>query len=191
MPALRLASTSPSRRRLLEAAGLSFTAESPGVGEESAEADPVRLARELALRKAGAVSARSPSDWVIGADQVASDLAERRPFGKPRDPEDHLRMLRAMVGRRHALVTGLALVGPGFADVVVEETVMTVRADLEDAELAAYVATGEGSGCAAGYAAEGKGAFLFERIDGDFTNVLGLPVLRLFELLRARGWRFR
>jgi septum formation protein len=190
MPELRLASTSPSRRRLLESAGLGFVAESPGVGEDSAETDPARLARELALRKAGAVSARSPGDWVIGADQVAYDLADRRPFGKPRDPEDHLRMLRGMVGRRHALVTGLALVGPGFADVVTDETVMTVRGDLEEDELAAYVATGEGSGCAAGYAAEGRGAFLFERIDGDFTNVLGLPVPRLFDLLRARGWRF-
>jgi septum formation protein len=99
-------------------------------------------------------------------------------------------MLRSMVGRRHALVTAVALVGPGFADTVTEETVLSVRADLDDAELEAYVATGEGSGCAGGYAAEGRGAFLFERIEGDFFNVLGLPLLRVIGLLRARGWRF-
>lgn len=191
MSELRLASTSLSRRRLLESAGIRVHAESPGVGEESTETDPVRLVRELALRKARAVCARSPEDWVIGADQMAFDLDDRVPFGKPRDTADHLRMLRGMVGRRHALVTAVALVGPGFADTITEQTVMTVRADLEDAELEAYVATGEGSSCAAGYAAEGRGAFLFERIDGDFFNVLGLPLLRLIELLRARGWRFR
>ena len=191
MPDLWLASTSPYRRRVLQAAGIPARAESPGVGEESDETDPVRLAGELAVRKAVAVSARNPSGWVIGADQVAYDLVDRVPFGKPRDPEDHLRMLRGMVGRSHALVTGVALVGPGFVDTLHDETVMRVRADLEDDELRAYVATGEGSGCAGGYAAEGRGAFLFERIDGDFFNVVGLPVLRVIGLMRARGWRFR
>jgi septum formation protein len=190
MPELWLASTSPYRLRMLEAAGIRVRAQAPGVDEASSETDPVRLARELALRKAEALSARRPGDWVIGADQVAHDLVDRAPFGKPADAGDHLRMLRAMVGRSHALVTGVALVGPGFADAVTEVTVMRVRADLDEAELRAYVATGEGTSCAGGYAAEGRGAFLFERIEGDFFNVVGLPLLRVFTLLRARGWRF-
>lgn len=191
MRELILASTSPWRRALLAEVGLAVRCEAPGVDEASDEADPEALARELAVRKARAVAARFPDAWVIGADQVAFDLEDRAPFGKPRDPADHLARLRGMVGRTHGLVTGLALTGPGFEDVIAEETRMVVRADLADDELAAYVATGEGSGCAGGYAAERRGAFLFARVDGDFFNVVGMPVLRLFELFRHRGWRFR
>jgi septum formation protein len=199
MPELFLASTSPHRRRLLADAGLAVTCEGPGVDERAvAIADPVRLARALALQKARAVLARHPQAWVIGADQVADDLGPSGrvddfggpPFGKPADPADHLARLRALVGRKHALVTGFCIVGPRSEHVDHEITVMHVRADLEDDELRAYVATGEGSGCAGGYAAEGRGIFLFDRIDGDWTNVIGLPVLRVIGVLRELGWRF-
>lgn len=192
MPELILASTSPWRRRMLEAAGIEIRGEAPGVDESLVtEDDPIALARELAVRKARAVARRFPEAWVIGADQVAAALdGDRSPFGKPTDPADHLARLRSMRGGRHVLVTGYAILGPGVAHVGHCETVMHVRADLEDRELEAYVASGEGAGCAGGYAAEGQGGFLFSRIEGDWFNVLGLPLLEVLTVLRAHGWRY-
>ena len=191
MRELILASTSPYRRRMLVDAGIAVRTESPGIDERSVSGtDPVELARELARRKAQAVAARHPGEWIIGADQVGHDPDRPgEPFGKPADPEDHIRRLREMVGRRHELVTGFAIIGPGVEVVGHETTVMHVRADLDDDELRAYVATGEGAGCAGGYAVEGRGVFLFERIDGDWFNVIGLPLLRVMDVLRSHGWR--
>jgi septum formation protein len=187
-----LASTSPIRRKLLHDAGLAFDAVPPGVDEDPGEIrDPVALARVLSLRKARAVAASRPGAWVIGSDQVARDPeTPERQWGKPADPGDHLRLLRAERGRVHELCTGWALVGPEGESAGVERARLRMRADLDDDELAAYVATGEAAGCAGGYAIEGRGIFLFEAIDGDWTTVLGLPLLPVLGALRARGWRF-
>lgn len=192
MPELILASTSEWRRAMLADVGLSARGVAPEV-EESLDGanDPVSVATGLARQKAEAVSARYPEAWVLGADQVVCDAVRRTEiWGKPVDAEDHLRRLKGMRGRSHVLVTGWALLGPGVQRVGHCETVLRVRADLSDAELAAYVASGEGSGCAGGYMAEARGAFLFEQIDGDWFNVLGLPILDVFGALRDLGWRF-
>jgi septum formation protein len=191
MPRLVLASTSPMRRQLLAAAGLDALGVAPGVDESAVTADsPVQLVRELARRKAHAVAVAHPDAWVVGSDQVIFDPDHGEPWGKPADGAQHLERLQALRGRVHHLVTGLCLVGPEGEEVEHELTRLRVRADLGDDELAAYVATGEASGCAGGYAVEGRGAFLFEVVDGDWNNVLGLPLFRLFTLLRKRGWRF-
>ncbi len=187
-----LASTSPVRLRMLTNAGISVRAE-PSYVEERIPDRPESVAvvvEQLALQKARAVAERFPGHLVIGADQLAFDPDEpEAPFGKPHDPQDHLARLQALRGRVHRLVTGFALVGPDATIVDHDTTTMHVRADLTDDELRAYVATGEGSGCAAGYAAEGRGGFLFQRIDGDFFNVLGLPLLKVIGALRTLGWR--
>ena len=191
MRRLVLASTSPMRRQLLATAGLAVEAVAPGVDEASAVAnDPVGLVRELAHRKAVAVAHQHPDAWVIGADQVVFDPALQQPWGKPPDPATHRARLMAMRGAEHHLVTGLAVVGPGIDAVEHQLTRLVVRGDVSDEEIAAYVATGEGAWCAGGYAAEAKGSFLFERIDGDWSNVMGLPLFRLYDLLRRHGWRF-
>lgn len=185
---LILASTSPWRRQLLADVGLRAEGVAPGVAEEEFSEDrPVERAIGLARLKAQAVAARSPGALVIGADQVAHLNGES--FGKPLDPDDHLRRLRALSGRGHRLVTGVALVGPGIEVVFSEETEVVFRADLNDEELRAYVDSGEGSGCAGGYRAEGLGAALIERVHGDWFNVIGLPVHRLLGALRGLGWR--
>lgn len=190
MPVLILASTSASRRKILEDAGVDVICEAPGVDERGVhDPEPESLARTLAERKAAAVGARHRDGWVLGADQVVWD--GREVFGKPRDPADHVARLTAMRGASHELITAFCLLGPGgVRDIGVERTRMYVRADLGDDEIAAYVATGEGSSCAGGYAAEARGAFLFERVDGDWFNVLGLPLFRVLDRLRAHGWRF-
>lgn len=188
MESLILASTSPTRRKLLEGAGVRVQVEDPRVDEQITALDgPVAMAMALARRKARAVALHHPGAWVLGADQVVHQGAE--VFGKPRSRDDHMARLRSMRGHTHDLITCWALVGPGEHTHGESVTRMSVRADLEDHELSHYVASGEGTYCAGGYAAEGKGAFLFDRIDGDWFNVLGLPLLDVMGALRARGWR--
>jgi len=192
VPDLILASTSPWRRRILVDAGLEIRVVSPHVDESLVTAlDPLYLVETLARMKAEAVAERHPNAWIIGADQVAHDI--HRPseiWGKPGDPRAHLEQLRRLRGSRHALVTGFAILAPDFVEIGHEKTIMHGRSDLEDSELQAYVDTGEGSQCAGGYAAEGRGGFLFERIEGDWFNVLGLPLFRILDVLRRHGWRF-
>lgn len=189
MPDLILASTSRWRRQMLLDVGVDVQTEAPEVDERAFTADgPVELATLLARKKAEAVAARHPSAMVLGADQVVWDGCE--VFGKPRDSADHLARLCAMRGESHELVTAVCLLGPDLDVSLLERTKMTVRADLSDEELAAYVVSGEGSGCAGGYAVEGRGLFLFERIEGDWHNVIGLPLMRVLDVLRARGWRY-
>jgi len=192
MHPLLLASTSSSRYRMLAGAGVAVEVVAPEVNEDpGGRADPAALASHLARRKAGAVAARHPDRWVLGADQVGTLLgADAVPFGKPRDTAHHLALLQSLRGRTHALVTGFALLGPGIEHVETARTRLHVRGDLTDAELRAYVETGEGTYCAGGYAIEGRGAFLFAAVEGDFFNVLGLPLLRVLDALRAHGWRF-
>ncbi len=185
MPTLVLASTSPARRALLEQVGLDFRCEAPGVEEQlDPAADPVAQAESLAMQKARAVAERNPGAIVIGADQVLA--LGGRALGKPADEAEARAQLGEMAGRSHALVSGVAVLGPGGTVVGNEETRLTVRA-LRPEEIEAYLATGEWQGCAGGYRVEARGLALFERIDGDWTNVLGLPMPLLLGELRRRG----
>lgn len=194
MQTLVLASTSPWRRGLLRSAGVPVRSVSPEVDERSVQdllvdAEPADVALALAQAKAERVAAANSEAFVLGADQVLWD--GREVIGKPADPEAHLRQLQAFRGTTHDLLTAWCLVGPGgVRQGGVERTRLTMRDDLSDAELRAYVATGEGSGCAGGYAVDGHGAWLFERIDGDWYNVVGLPVLAVISALRELGWTY-
>lgn len=188
MPRLLLASQSPARIALCRAAGLEVEPLSPGVDEAAiVDPDPVALARARARAKAEAVAARVPEAWVIAADQVAWIGAE--VFGKPRDPADHRRRLLSLRGRVHTLSTAVVLRTPATVRAWESHTRLKFRADLTEGEVDAYVSTGEGSGCAGGYAAEGLGMQLLEHIDGDWFNVLGLPMLDLFTHLRELQWK--
>ncbi|MGK0347691.1 MAG: septum formation protein [Myxococcota bacterium] len=188
MRTLLLASTSQWRRQMLRSAGVQAVGIAPGVTEESTVADPVARAIELAQRKAHAVFATHPDALVIGADQVVTDGAEI--WGKPRGDSDHLARLQRMRGVSHDLVTGWCVLSADGETTGHASTTMHVRSDLTNEELEAYVASGEGSGCAGGYAAEAQGGFLFERVDGDWNNVIGLPLFQLLTVLRAHGWRY-
>jgi 16S rRNA (cytidine1402-2'-O)-methyltransferase len=189
-PTLLLASASPWRLALLREAGIPCDARPPGVDEGAiVGADPVATAILRARAKAEFVARLAPRNWVLGADQVAH--LDGEAFGKPTSPDDHRRRLRQLRGRTHRLSTAICLVVDGKPNERVAHTDLTFRADLSDEELDAYVATGEGSACAGGYRAERLGAQLIERVDGDWSNVIGLPLPDLIGLLRGLGWRPR
>ena len=171
---------------MLRDAGIVCTGVAPQVDEETVhDPDPVRLAALRAAAKARSIAA--PYACVIGADQVAH--LDGESFGKPRNPTDHADRLRRLRGRAHTLSTGVLMRHAGTEQAFVEHTILHFRDDVSDAEIEAYVRTGEGSGCAGGYAVEGLGAQLVHHIDGDFYNVLGLPLLRVIDTLRGMGWR--
>lgn len=186
IPELILASSSPTRQRLLASVGLPFRVEVAGVEEVlDPTLPPAQQARHLAREKALAVHRHHPAAVVVGADQVMT--FDGMSFGKPADEEEARRQLTRMAGRSHSLITGVATFGPGGESWIAhEETRLHVRS-LTPAEINAYVATGEWRGCAGGYRVEGRGLALFSRIDGDWTNVLGLPMPLLLGRLRDLG----
>ncbi len=185
---LILGSTSSARRALMDAAGVPYRVEAPGVDEHvppgMGVADTVAT---LAHRKAQAVHARFPDALVIGCDQLVS--LDGEALGKPADREQARAQLKMLSGRSHAIVTGLCLLGPGVREQYVEETRLTLYRIAED-ELERYLDLGEWEGCAGGYRVEGAGQALFSSIHGDRTNVQGLPMVLLVRLLRHVGWQF-
>jgi septum formation protein len=192
---LVLASGSVWRWKLLTAAGIPCRPIAPNVNEKAIiEATPAATARARAGAKARAVAEGLGAEClVIGADQVVH--LEGCILGKPPDRGAHLSMLMELRGRQHELVTAVSLVraGPevGEGRDFDVRTRLTMRGDLSDDELRAYVACGEASGCGGGYMIEALGAQLFEAVDGDWNNVVGLPLFRLISELRGLGWRPR
>ena len=183
-PPLLLASTSPQRRAILEQLGIPFEVVAPRYEEhDPPEADAVRLVREHALGKARSVAAAAGDRPVLGVDTAVS-LAGRI-FGKPTDAADAERMLETLGGRTHVVVSGLALVTPGWELVEHDSTRVTFRS-LTARDLAANLAHGEWEGRAGGYAIQGRGAALVEEIEGDYLNVVGLPSALLVRLLAER-----
>jgi septum formation protein len=178
-----LASTSPARRELLAACGIPFEVVAPRV-EESTGADAVILAEELARAKALAVARSHPNDLIIGADQVLS--CQGRLFGKPADRGAARAELEALSGAKHELITAVAVaVGGGIRAAHARATLEMRR--LSGEEIERYLETGEWQGCAGAYRIEGRGILLFERVEGDFTGIRGLPMILLGAMLREAG----
>jgi septum formation protein len=188
MGRLILASTSTWRRQLLMDAGISCETVAPDVSEsEIVGESPIDTARCRAEAKAMAVVRPDSETIVVGADQVI-DL-DGETIGKPANDVVWKTRLMALRGRTHDLTTAVALVDDEGTEVFHVTTKVRFRSDITDAELDAYIASREAKGCAGGYMVERTGAWLVESIDGDWLNVLGLPVLELIGRLRARGWR--
>jgi septum formation protein len=175
---LILASASPQRKAILEQLGVDFRVAAPEV-EELTEGEPRQLVRENALRKARAAAA--PGEIVLGADTAV--VLDGRIFGKPQDAAEAETFLRRLSGRTHQVMSGIALREPGGAERS-DVAVTRVRfRRLEQPDLAWYLATGEWSGRAGAYAIQGRGAALVEEIEGDYWNVVGLPVAALLRLV--------
>ncbi|MEQ2439863.1 Maf family protein [Solibaculum intestinale] len=179
--ALILASASPRRRELLERAGLSFAC-IPARGEEIIQKGtrPEQAALTLAQQKALEVAKARPLDTVIGADTIV--VLDGMIMGKPRDEADAVRMLTLLSGREHLVLTGVCVVNKGHAHSFVQQTKVKFY-PLAPAKIRAYVRTGEPMDKAGAYGIQEKGMALVEGIEGDFFNVMGLPIARLLRLL--------
>jgi septum formation protein len=184
-PPLLLASTSPQRRAILEQLGLPFDVVAPSYEEGVAEggANAAELVREHAAGKARSVADGAGERPVLGVDTVVH--LGGRIFGKPATPDEAAEMLDALAGRTHEVVSGLALVTPGWELVERDVTLVRFRA-LTPRDVGFYVAAGEWEGRAGGYAIQGLGASLVERIEGDYLNVVGLPAGVLVRILAER-----
>jgi septum formation protein len=183
-PPLLLASTSPQRRKILEQLGIPFDVIAPDYEEHDAPAtDAVELVKEHALGKARSVAARADGRPVLGVDTAV--VLGGRVYGKPATAEEATEMLDALAGKAHLVVSGLALLTPGW-EVVDHVATRVVFRLLTPRDVAAYVASGEWEGRAGAYAIQGLGAALVEAIDGDYLNVVGLPAALLVRLLAGR-----
>lgn len=183
---LILASASPRRRELLAGAGISFTIDAAGLDErwlpgESPEAHCARLAAE----KARAVSRKRPGALCLGADTIVT--LDGEIFGKPADRDDARRMLSRLAGRAHVVHTAVALALDGALREQFTESARVIFRPLGDAELDWYLASDEPWDKAGAYAAQGRGAALIERIEGDFYAVVGLPVCATLGALQRQG----
>lgn len=180
-----LASKSPRRHDIMRGLGFDFEVDAASDAAEEGVVcnDPFALPEVLARRKCAEVAERRPHDLVIAADTVV--ILDGEILTKPCDDDQAIAFLRRLSGATHVVVTGVALmrVGDGIDRSAAEHTEVTFR-DLDDEEIAAYVATGEGRDKAGSYAAQGLGAALIKSIDGCFYNVVGLPVALLLDLLR-------
>lgn len=183
---LFLASQSPRRRELLTQIGIAFEVLDVAIDETPAAQEPaLDYVRRVAREKAGAgllQVAAVPGALVLGADtEVVLDDAV---FGKPADAADAARMLRALSGRRHRVISAVAVVGAGreAEDVSVSEVTF---ATLSEDEIAAYVASGEPFGKAGAYAIQGRGGAMVAHLAGSYSGVMGLPLFETARLLRS------
>jgi septum formation protein len=180
-PRLILASRSPQRRAILEQVGIGFEVVVPHVAELT-QGPPPEIAAENAYRKAAAVAGDAADALVLGVDTVVA--LGVRSYGKPADEHEAREMLAALGGRRHQVISGLCLISAGRARTAVATTTVEFR-QLDGSMLDWYIASGEWLERAGGYAIQGRGAALVASIEGDYLNVVGLPLATLLELQPA------
>lgn len=184
---LILASASPRRKELLEMLRVKELEIRPARGPEAShpELTPEALVKELSRHKAAEIAAQAdPEDAVIGADTVV--VLDGAVLGKPKDAADAKRMLTALSGRSHTVYTGVTVLRGGTVLSRAERTEVTFR-PLSEAEIDRYVATGEPLDKAGAYGAQGLASLFVEKLDGDFFNVMGLPLCLLGKMLKELG----
>lgn len=188
MARLILASQSPRREALLRQVGLEFDVTPSTVEEQIPEGlSPAEAARKLAEEKARSVASRRTEGLVIGADTVV--VVDGQILGKPADSQEARAMLRRLSGREHQVITGIAVVDAATGHERSDSVTTAVRfAPLSEQVIDRYVATDEPLDKAGAYAIQGFGALLIESINGDYYNVVGLPLRRLAELLGEFGY---
>lgn len=182
---LILASASPRRRELLQLAADDFTV-IPAVGEERPDLSlpPAESVERLARQKAEEVSGKYPEATVIGADTMV--FCGKAALGKPKDAEDAKRMLSVLSGREHSVITAVAIARNGRSVKVFSEETRVEFYPLSDEEIDAYVRSGEPMDKAGAYGIQGSGALLVKSINGDYYNVMGLPVGRVYRELKEK-----
>ena len=194
---LVLASASPRRQELLRAAGIPFTVQSADIDETPLpNEDPVLYVERLAREKALTVWRTRPNDLVLGADTTV--VVDGTMLAKPTDAEDAARMLHLLSGRSHQVITGVCLAGPPTNNnqqnrrtengelTTASETTLVTFAKLSDTDIRGYVTTSEPMDKAGAYAIQGIASRWIPRIEGDYSNVVGLPVALVYQMLRER-----
>lgn len=196
---LVLASASPRRQELLRVAGIAITVQPTNIPEVPKDSEsPKVFAERLAREKAWAVFKERPNDFVLGADTIV--VVDRQILGKPQNPADAERMLRLLSGRTHEVTTAVCVMGPkggaagassGKAESSLgetrSETTRVTMAALSDEEIRAYVSTGEPMDKAGAYAIQGMASRWIPRIEGDYSNVVGLPIALVYRMLKEAG----
>jgi septum formation protein len=207
---LILASASPRRQELLRNAGIPFTVRAADIDETPlAGESPRACAERLAGEKAMAIFQGCPQEYVLGADTIV--VIDDTILGKPRDADDAARMLRLLSGRRHAVITGVCVAGPAASSQVpvasktrskltagngqlatafertASESTLVTMCEIADDEIRDYVATGEPMDKAGAYAIQGIASRWIPRIEGDYSNVVGLPVALVYAMLKKQG----
>ncbi|HKN73262.1 MAG TPA: Maf family protein [Terriglobales bacterium] len=182
---LVLASASPRRQELLRSAGISFEVQPADIPENALPGEAAKdCAERLARDKALAVASQRPHDFILGADTVV--VVDGQILGKPTDAADAARMLRLLSGREHQVITGVCLVVSAQPSVASETTLVTVS-EITEKDIAGYVASGEPMDKAGAYAIQGLASRWILRIEGDYSNVVGLPVALVLRMLRERA----
>lgn len=186
MEKIILASGSPRRKELLLQIGMEFEIEKAKGEEIITSQDPSEAVKELSAQKALEVAKRSDGTVIIGADTVVA--AEGRILGKPKDRKDALRMLGMLQGKEHQVITGVTVLLKNTAQTISFAEVTKVRvAPMTQAQMERYVDSGEPMDKAGAYGIQGKFAVYVSGIEGDYNNVVGLPVGRLYREVLARG----
>ena len=188
---LVLASASPRRQEILRNAGIAFVVQASHVPEIPRDSEsPTNYAQRLARDKAFEVSKHHPEKFVLGADTVV--VVNGTMLEKPGDASDAARMLRLLSGKTHEVTTGVCLVSPQLKTDnrelrTASETTLVTMNDLTDEDIASYIATGEPMDKAGAYAIQGIASRWISRIEGDYFNVVGLPVALVYGMLREAG----
>lgn len=182
MDKIILASASPRRHELMTTAGVDFEVQVADIDEVIEDnAKPYDAVVSLACQKAVHIAKQNPDRTVVGADTVVA--LDDAILGKPCSQADAVEMLRSLSGRTHKVYTGVAIVKNSEVRSFYEETEVEFY-ELSDAEIEKYVATGEPMDKAGAYGIQGRGCVLVRRISGDYSNVVGLPIARLYRELR-------
>jgi len=180
-----LASASPRRQELLKNAGIDFVVHPANIEEvRRAEETPQQFAERMAREKALVVHRLRADGFVLAADTVV--VVDGQVLGKPNDGEDAIRMLRLLSGRKHDVITAVCLRGENFEDIRSETTVVDFST-MTESEIREYVATGEPLDKAGAYAIQGTASRWIAGIEGDYNNVVGLPVDLVKRMLREHG----
>lgn len=183
--AIILASASPRRRELLKFITEDFTVKVSDADETTGPAlSPEETVKNLALIKGEAVAESCPSDTVISADTIV--VLDGEILGKPKNSDDAFSMLSSLSGRTHEVFTGVSVIAGEKKLCFAERTEVTFY-PLSEEEIRSYIKTGEPSDKAGAYGIQGKGSVLVKSINGDYHNVVGLPVARLYRLLHENS----
>ena len=196
--ALVLASASPRRQELLRAAGIAVTVQPTNIPETPLDGEaPKAFAERLAREKAWAIFKQRPNDYVLGADTIV--VVDGQILGKPLNPADAERMLRLLSGRTHEVTTGVCVMGPKVGASAPSsktettlgdtrsETTRVIMNEISDEEIRAYIASGEPLDKAGAYAVQGIASRWIPRIEGDYSNVVGLPIPLVYRMLKEAG----